>query len=435
MSAVPGQVLQIGEWSVDPALGEIASGGRVTKLDPLTMRLLLYFADNAGRVVALQELLDAVWPNVVVTPQSVYNTVAQLRRTLGDLAEAPTYIANIPRKGYRLIAKVEHRQVERRAAPAATPASAGTSPSAAMSEPLAMPQPPASPALVDVPAPRSNIGAPRVLVIAILAVVLIGLIALVLAQRGVFGSRSAVTDTVDHSIAVLPFRDLSEAQDRAYLAEGLAEQIGTVLSGVPKLRVIGRASAFASRTDNIPDIAKKLHVDHVLEGSVQSYGRRPTIGPPTIISASRMRLPATSQGRSRTPGFRRTGLQAPVGRTVQPITCCCRAAILGAATRAPIANGQLSSTSRLSRLNQIALRPGHGSPPPMAFRPPAVGWRPTWAINARATPPNTLCAWIRSRLTPMRRLPMSRSFTIGTGRARMPSSSARSNSMPAMCGC
>lgn len=75
------------------------------KLDPLTMRLLLYLADNAGRVIALQELLDAVWPNVVVTPQSVYNTVAQLRRTLGDLADAPTYIANIPRKGYRLIAK------------------------------------------------------------------------------------------------------------------------------------------------------------------------------------------------------------------------------------------------------------------------------------------------------------------------------------------
>ena len=90
MSAVSGQVLQIGEWTVNPTLGEIASGERVTKLDPLTMRLLLYLADNAGRVVALQELLEAVWPNVVVTPQSVYNTVAQLRRTLGDLAEAPT---------------------------------------------------------------------------------------------------------------------------------------------------------------------------------------------------------------------------------------------------------------------------------------------------------------------------------------------------------
>ncbi len=99
MSAAPGQVLQIGEWSVDPALGAIASGDRVTKLDPLTMRLLLYFADNAGRVIALQELLDAVWPNVVVTPQSVYNTVAQLRRTLGDLADAPTYIAEHSAQG------------------------------------------------------------------------------------------------------------------------------------------------------------------------------------------------------------------------------------------------------------------------------------------------------------------------------------------------
>jgi TolB-like protein/DNA-binding winged helix-turn-helix (wHTH) protein len=272
MSAVPGQVLQIGEWSVDPALGEIASGDRLTKLDPLTMRLLLYLADNAGRVIALQELLNAVWPNVVVTPQSVYNTVAQLRRTLGDLADAPTYIANIPRKGYRLIAKVEHRQVERRAAPAAVPLATVTPPSAAAREPGAAPAPPAaSPGLVDVDSPPSRVGPSRVFLIAILAVAPIGLLALVLARPGVFGWRSAPAEAVvDHSIAVLPFRDLSATQDRAYLAEGLAEQIGTVLSGVPKLRVVGRASAFASRSDSIPDIAKKLHVDHILEGSVQS---------------------------------------------------------------------------------------------------------------------------------------------------------------------
>src|SRR5271165_2453630 len=160
MSAVPGQVLKIGEWSVDPALCEISSGGRVTKLDPLTMRLLLYFADNSGRVVALQELLDAVWPNLVVTPQSVYNTVAQLRRTLGDLAEAPTYIENIPRKGYRLIAKVENRQVERRAA-AASPQSGN------------MP-PPDTPAGAVRPA-RSRLTEPKVLgVIIVAALVLIG---------------------------------------------------------------------------------------------------------------------------------------------------------------------------------------------------------------------------------------------------------------------
>lgn len=239
------------------------------KLDPLTMRLLLYLADNAGRVIALQELLDAVWPNVVVTPQSVYNTVAQLRRTLGDLADAPTYIANIPRKGYRLIAKVEHRQVERRAAPAAMPPATVIPPSAARA-PNAAP-PPTSPGLVNVDPPPSRVGPSRVFLIGSLALALIGLLALVLARQGVLGRRSASTEAVvDHSVAVLPFRDLSAAQDRAYLAEGLAEQIGTVLSGVPKLRVVGRASAFASRSASIPDIAKKLHVDHVLEGSVQS---------------------------------------------------------------------------------------------------------------------------------------------------------------------
>ena len=192
MSAVPGKVLQIGEWSVDPALGEIASGDRVTKLDPLTMRLLLYFADNAGRVIALQELLDAVWPNVVVTPQSVYNTVAQLRRTLGDLADAPTYIANIPRKGYRLIAKVEHRQVERRAAPAAMPPATMTPPSAATREPNTAPPLPTSPGLADVDAPPSRVGPSRVFLIASLALALIGLIALVLARQGVFGSAESI---------------------------------------------------------------------------------------------------------------------------------------------------------------------------------------------------------------------------------------------------
>jgi len=264
MSAVSGQVLKIGEWTVDAALGEIASGERVTKLDPLTMRLLLYLADNAGRVVALQELLDAVWPNVVVTPQSVYNTVAQLRRTLGDLAESPTYIANIPRKGYRLIAKVENRQVERRMVSTATPA-----PGAAPNQPL--------PAAI----PHARIqSASRGLVTAVLAAILISLIvAFALMQRESHGSHtSATAPPAEHSIAVLPFRDLSEAQDREYLAEGLAEEIGTVLSRVPTLRVIGRASAFALRSAGVPDIAQKLHVDHVLEGSVQTspYGVRIT---------------------------------------------------------------------------------------------------------------------------------------------------------------
>ena len=263
MASVQGPSLHIGEWLVDPALGEIRNGARVVKLDPLKMRLLLYLADNAGRVVALQELLGHVWPDVVVTAQSVYNTVAQLRRALGDLAEAPAYIATVPRMGYRLIANVQRVPADAATAPAPAlqpPPAASTAADPAASRPSDMP-PPAGPAL----SPRWVLAA---------AVTLVGIVlAVALARRDGVASRSAPPAVAEHSVAILPFRDLSEAKDQEYLAEGLAEEIGTVLSRVPSLRIVGRASAFASRADSVAEIARKLRVDHVLEGSVQTSGK------------------------------------------------------------------------------------------------------------------------------------------------------------------
>ncbi|MFZ0007637.1 MAG: tetratricopeptide repeat protein [Steroidobacteraceae bacterium] len=258
---------------MDQGLDEISSSGQVVKLEPRTMRLLLHLAANAGRVVPMEELLGEIWPNVVVTPQSVYNTVAQLRRALGDVSETPTYITTIPRKGYRLIAAVEHRVPDSTAADGTkttVPLTAGAVPAI-----LA----PAEPAPTDSLLPRSPARAILITGLAVGIVVSCGLALLVARGQGLRlpflspatapASRSAVAE---HSIAVLPFRDLSAAQDHAYLAEGLAEQIGTVLSRVPQLRVAARASAFASRNDDIPAIARKLNVDHVLEGSVQTAG-------------------------------------------------------------------------------------------------------------------------------------------------------------------
>ena len=54
----------------------------------------------------MQELLDEVWSDVVVTSDSVYQVVAVLRRTLGDDSKEPRYIATLPRRGYRLVATV-----------------------------------------------------------------------------------------------------------------------------------------------------------------------------------------------------------------------------------------------------------------------------------------------------------------------------------------
>src|SRR5271170_4931800 len=100
------QLLQVGDWRVDPALDEISKEGTSVKLEPRTMRLLVCLAERAGQVVSVRQLLDEVWKDVIVTPNSVYHAVAALRRVLGDDAKNPTYIANILRRGYRLVMPV-----------------------------------------------------------------------------------------------------------------------------------------------------------------------------------------------------------------------------------------------------------------------------------------------------------------------------------------
>jgi TolB-like protein len=99
-------VLRIADLKVDPGLDEVSKDGHTIKLEPKAMELLMCLAERAGEVVSIDQLLDRVWKDVVVSPDSVYAAVAALRRTLGDNPKNPTYIANVVRRGYRLVAPV-----------------------------------------------------------------------------------------------------------------------------------------------------------------------------------------------------------------------------------------------------------------------------------------------------------------------------------------
>ncbi len=70
------------------------------------MLLLLCLAEHAGEVVSIDDLLTQVWSGVNVSPDSVYQAVASLRRQLGDDSKQPIYIATVPRLGYRMVAAV-----------------------------------------------------------------------------------------------------------------------------------------------------------------------------------------------------------------------------------------------------------------------------------------------------------------------------------------
>src|SRR6185437_11323518 len=107
MSSPPTAKLRIGAWCVDPNAGQVSRGDEVVRVEARTLRLLLDLAEHAGEVVSIEALLDRVWAGVIVTPDSVYQAVAALRRLLGDDPRRPSYIATVPRLGYRLVARVE----------------------------------------------------------------------------------------------------------------------------------------------------------------------------------------------------------------------------------------------------------------------------------------------------------------------------------------
>jgi transcriptional activator of cad operon len=242
MDTPPPPILRIGDWSVDPATGQMIRGKESIRVEARTLRLLLCLAQSAGEVVSIDDLLETVWSGVIVTPDSVYQAITALRRLLGDDPKNPTYIATVPRLGYRMIAPVG---------------------------PCADGQGPPMAGDLD-PSRRRGRGA---LLAAGAALCLAAIIVFMLYGRGVHGQRIAATaGAPQRSVAVLPFLDLTtQEMNEEYFADGMTEELIDRLSKIPGLRVPAPTSSFYFKGKRLPvaDIAKSLAVAYVLDGSVR----------------------------------------------------------------------------------------------------------------------------------------------------------------------
>lgn len=98
----------IGDWTVNPSMGQLTRDGQTVHLTPRAMDLLLVLADHAGEVVSPDELMNAVWADIQVTPETLYQAVGAIRRALGDDSHRPKYLETIPKRGYRLVASVRY---------------------------------------------------------------------------------------------------------------------------------------------------------------------------------------------------------------------------------------------------------------------------------------------------------------------------------------
>ena len=228
------------------------------------MRLLLCLAERAGEVVSIDELLNSVWSGVIVSPDSVYQAVASLRRLLGDDPKQPTYIATVPRLGYRMVATVSSWADQPAAQSIAHTASSRISDS-------------------DLPATDAPTSGPRFRVGLALAIgvgfCLVLVIALLLHSK--FANNNHVNSHAtalrpEKSIAVLPFLDLTEEMNEEPFADGMTEELIDKLAKIPGLRVPSPTSSFYFKGKQIPiaDIARTLGVAYVLDGSVRKSGAR-----------------------------------------------------------------------------------------------------------------------------------------------------------------
>jgi transcriptional activator of cad operon len=243
-------VRRIGEFRVDPALDEISRHGIATKVEPRTMRVLLCLADHAGQVISVAQLLDLVWKDVIVAPDSVYQAIASLRRVLGDDPKQPKYIANVARRGYRLIA------------PVAPWTDAAASPPSSVSRSKA-------------------IGRPILIIVLICFALITGVVVAWRAQQ-VGKPRPAVTAPAGASappsapaqeqlaVAVLPFDESTTESNDWELAQALAETLRQRLAVSPSFVVKARGSSipFAEKQADHKAISRQLGARYLLTGSL-----------------------------------------------------------------------------------------------------------------------------------------------------------------------
>src|SRR5258708_7153786 len=242
--------LQIGEWIVNPSLDSMSRGAETQKLEPRTMRLLLCLADSAGKVVSVDQLLNEVWSGVVVGSASVYQSVSQLRKLLGDVDFEPTYIATVTRKGYRLIAPVKRLEPPGGITPPPTKEAPSTEVPLAAAAPL--------------PARRRT----KLLTIGGALIVAVVLLGAVIWKRSSTAKLMAVSA---NSIVVLPFIDMTAEKADQSFCDGLTEELSNWLAQIPTLRVVARTSAFAFRGqgEDVRKIGKDLGSNHIVEGSIR----------------------------------------------------------------------------------------------------------------------------------------------------------------------
>jgi TolB-like protein/DNA-binding winged helix-turn-helix (wHTH) protein/Tfp pilus assembly protein PilF len=236
------RTVRFGAFEVDLRTGELRKNGLKIKLQDQPFRVLIILLRHAGDVVTREELRRELWSNdtFVDFDHGLNAAVRRLRDALDDSAENPRFIETLPRHGYRFITTTVRNPIQ--------------------------PETPASPLR------RRSVPVLAALFLIALALFVWGRNNL--RGAGLFGT--AVQPQI-HSLAVLPFTNISGDPQHESFADGMTEALITELSRIGPLRVISQTSMMqykGEKKKSLPQIGRELNVDAVLEGSALRVGNR-----------------------------------------------------------------------------------------------------------------------------------------------------------------
>ncbi|HXM12395.1 MAG TPA: winged helix-turn-helix domain-containing protein, partial [Terriglobales bacterium] len=224
------------------------------------MKLLEILLEHPGEVVTREELRRRVWSSESFGDfdQALNIAIGKLRSALGDSAESPRFIETLPKRGYRFIADVSVVDIEAR--PKRQEPLAGDLPATDLGHKIQ--------GIGLAVAPQRRLLPTRWIIVALALV-------LSLAILSVWRFRSHTpAPTGIRSLAVLPLDNLSGEASQNYFADGMTDELITDLAQISALRVISRTSimTYKGARKSLPQIARELNVDAVVEGTVLHAG-------------------------------------------------------------------------------------------------------------------------------------------------------------------
>ena len=255
-------IIRFGLFELDLKEGKLRKNGARIRLPQQPVQLLTMLLERPGEIVTREELRQRLWTSDVFVDfdHGLNKSIQKIREVLGDSADSPRYIETIPRTGYRFIAPVYGGP---------KPAAYGADVQVQDMDVQGMEV--TKTAEEAAPSRASPMGAGRLrrrwFVLAVCSAVLAAGAGWLILRR------SRATEPI-RSLAVLPLDNLSGDPGQDYFAEGMTDELTTMLAKNSTLRIVSRTSVMQYKGAHrpLPEIARALGVDGVLEGSVSRSG-------------------------------------------------------------------------------------------------------------------------------------------------------------------